>query len=151
AARFAALASADAGGWLEPGYAAGFSGVPARTAWAVELSAAAEACSAAAEDLETLAPDLDSVDVPWLDDAQGPDQDYGAMGLRQLVAKMHDQLDSAERLLPATPSRPAHAYDLFDAHPFHLAMGSYLSAAGMAAAALLTVTVLYARRCAVGA
>ncbi len=151
AARFAALASADTGGWLEPGYAAAFSGAPARAAWAVELSAAAEACSAAAEDLEALAPELDSVDVPWLDDAQRPYQDYGAMGLRQLVAKLHDQVDSAERLLPAPPSRPAHAYDLFDAHPFHLAMGSYLSAAGLAAAALLTVTVLYARRGAVGA
>src|SRR5690606_24980328 len=98
-----------------------------------------------------LAPDLDSVDVPWLDDAQRPDQDYGAMGLRQLVAKLHEQLDSAEGLLSAAPSRPAHAYDLFDAHPFHLAMGSYLSAAGRAAAARLTFTALYARRGAVGA
>src|SRR5690606_25774386 len=91
-ARFAALSSADAGGWLEPGYAAAFAGAPARAAWAVDLSAAAEACSAAAEDLEALAAGLDSADVPWLDDAQRPDQDYGAMGLRQLVAKLHEQL-----------------------------------------------------------
>jgi hypothetical protein len=146
ASRFATLARADAGGWLEPGYAASFHGVPARKAWAEELSAAAEASAAAAEDLDALAQELGPADAPWLDDAPRPRQDFGAMGLRQVLAKLHVQLDEAERLLAAPPRRPAHAYDLFDAHPFHLAMGSYLSAAGMAAAALLTVTVLHALR-----
>ncbi len=148
--RFAALARADAGGWLEPGYAASFHGVPARSAWAEELAAAAEACAAAADDLRALADDLGPEDVPWLDDVPRPGQDFGAMGLRQVVATMHAQLDAAERLLAEPPLRPVHAYDLFDAHPFHLAMGSYLSAAGMAAAALLTVTVIHARRGAAG-
>ncbi len=150
ARRFADLARADAGPWLEPGYAASFHGVPARAAWAEELSAAAEACAAAADDLASLSGDLGPADVHWLDDEPRPGQDFGAMGLRQVLAKAHAQLHDAERLLAAPPRRPAHAYDLFDAHPFHLAMGSYLSAAGMAAAALLTVTVLHALRGDVG-
>ena len=144
--RFRTLAEADGGEWLEPGYAASFHGVPARAAWAAELSAAAQACAAAADELAALAPDLGAADVPWLDDAQRDGQDFGAMGLRQLLALLRRQLDDAERLLPSPAIRPAHAYDLFDSHPFHLAMGSYLSAAGMAAAALLTVTVLHALR-----
>jgi hypothetical protein len=146
AARFAALASTDASSWLEPGYAASFHGEAAASAWAGELSAAAQACDAAGDDLVDLAHDLGENDVPWLDDAQRPGQDFGAMGLRQLLATIHGQLDGAEALVGTAPLRPAHAYDLFDTHPFHLAMGSYLSAAGMAAAALLTVTVMHARR-----
>src|SRR5690606_29003703 len=72
-------------------------------------------------------------------------QDFGAMGLIQLLSFLQGQLDNAERLIDQPPRRPAHAYDLFDAHPYHLAMGSYLSAAGMAAASLLIVAVLAAK------
>src|SRR5690606_5138891 len=99
----------------------------------------------AAEGLVGLGPKLDAGASAWLDDAPRDGQDFGAMGLLQLLARMHTQLDEAERLLPTRPRRPEHAYDLFDAHPFHLAMGSYLSAAGLAAAAFLVVTVLVAR------
>jgi hypothetical protein len=54
-------------------------------------------------------------------------------------------LDAADAA-PARPDAPpAHAYDLFDRHPFHLAVGSYLSAAGLISAAALTVAVLAAR------
>lgn len=165
AGRFTLLARAAPDGWLEPGYAASFHGTPAKRAWAEELSAAAEACLAAAEDLEALADHeastqndapagtrwLGEADLPWLDDAPRAGQDFGAMGLLQVLATLHGQLDAAERALTRAPARPAHAYDLFDSHPFHLAMGSYLSAAGMAAAALLTVTVIAARRETVGA
>ncbi|HEX7001491.1 MAG TPA: BPL-N domain-containing protein [Trueperaceae bacterium] len=144
AERFAALSGRKAGAWLAPGFAAAFHGVPAKRAWTNELRAAAAATAAAAEDLETLLPRLDEGDVRWLDDEPRVAQDFGAMGLLQLVDRIHAMLDRAEGAIPRPAERPAHAYDLFDTHPFHLAMGSYLSAAGLAAAALLTVVTLAA-------
>lgn len=147
AERFTALAGADAGEWLARGIAAEFHGTPALRAWPLELSAAAEACEVAARQLaDSCEQDALSIDARWLDDAQRPDQDFGAMGLLQLAGKIHSQLDCSEGALKQPPVKPAHAYDMFDSHPFHLAMGSYLSAAGMAAAALLTVTVMTAGR-----
>lgn len=144
AERFATLSGRDAQDWLAPGYAAAFHGVPARKAWTTELRAAAAATAAAAEDLQSSAQDLGEHEVIWLDDVPRVAQDFGAMGLLQLVDRIHHMLDRAEGALPRPAQRPAHAYDLFDSHPFHLAMGSYLSAAGLAAASLLTVTALAA-------
>jgi len=66
------------------------------------------------------------------------------MGLLQLLTRLHEQLDRAEAALQMPPRRPVHAYDMFDTHPFHLAVGTYLSAAGLAAGALL-LTVVMAR------
>jgi len=146
AERFAALSGRKADAWLSPGYAAAFHGAPAKRAWPTELRAAAAATAAAAEDLESLLPTLDEHDVRWLDDEPRVAQDFGAMGLLQLVDRIHAMLDRAEGALPRPAERPAHAYDLFDTHPFHLAMGSYLSAAGLAAATLLTVTTMAADR-----
>ncbi len=144
AERFAALSARDVHDWLAPGYAAAFHGVAARKAWTTDLRAAAAATAAAAEDLENLTQELAEPDSIWLDDVPRVAQDFGAMGLLQLVDRIHNMLDRAEGALPRPAQRPAHAYDLFDSHPFHLAMGSYLSAAGLAAAALLTVTALAA-------
>jgi hypothetical protein len=67
------------------------------------------------------------------------------MGLTQLLARTEAMLAGAERAAATPPERPAHAYDLFDRHPFHLAVGSYLSAAGLISAAAMTVVVLAAR------
>ena len=67
------------------------------------------------------------------------------MGLTQLLRRVHAMLDAAEAAPSAPDARPAHAYDQFDRHPFHLAVGSYLSAAGLISAAALTVVVLAAR------
>lgn len=67
------------------------------------------------------------------------------MGLLQLLQRLQRMLDQAEQRAAEMPQRPAHAYDLFDQHPFHLAVGSYLSAAGLVSAALLTVQILAAR------
>ncbi len=160
--RFSALSAEPPRGWLEPGYAASFHGTPASTAWGLELTAASEACAAAAADLADLAAliegasagevgALSAADARWLDDAPRSGQDFGAMGLLQIASRLHSQLDEAERSAARPPVRPAHAYDLFDSHPFHLAMGSYLSAAGMAAAALLAVALIAAGHGTVGA
>jgi len=145
AERFERLAAGPPDGWLAPDVAAAFHGRPARAAWPEDAAAAARVARAAARDLATLAPSLGADDAPWLDDAPRPDQDFGWMGLTQLLERAHAMLAGAEAA-PATPdARPAHAYDLFDRHPFHLAVGSYLSAAGLLSAAALTVAVLAAR------
>jgi hypothetical protein len=146
AARFADLASLPPAGWLDADHAAAFGGRTAADAWAPDARAAAATARAAARDLGGMV--LDGADLPWLDDAPRPDQDFGAMGLTQLLERTHAMLGGAERLALEPPRRPAHAYDLFDAHPFHLALGSYLSAAGLVAAAALIVVVLAARRAA---
>ncbi|TVR95225.1 MAG: hypothetical protein EA416_02190 [Trueperaceae bacterium] len=145
AARFDALSMRDAGGWLAPDHAASFHGRDARRAWREDCSAAARVALAAAEALDALAGSLSERDRGWLDDAPRDDQDFGAMGLRQLLARIHGMLAGAERTADEPPQRPAHAYDLFDRHPFHLAVGSYLSAAGLTSAALLITQVLAAR------
>jgi hypothetical protein len=146
AARFADLALLPPAGWLDADHAAAFGGRAAADAWTPDARAAAATARAAARDLGGLA--LDDADLAWLDDAPRPDQDFGAMGLTQLLERIGSMLDGAERLALEPPRRPAHAYDLFDAHPFHLAVGSYLSAAGLVSAAALIVVTLAARHAA---
>jgi len=125
--------------------AASFHGRDAATAWREDTVAAGAAAQAAAADLADLRWVVDMGDLPWLDDAPRSDQDFGAMGLMQLLARIDAMLAAAESAAARQPRRPSHAYDLFDTHPFHLAVGSYLSAAGLTAAALLTVAVIAAR------
>ncbi len=143
--RFAALADLSVDAWLTPDHAASFHGRDARTAWREDAVAAAMVAQVAADTLDRLAPSLQEVDRGWLDDAPRDDQDFGAMGLVQLVERIHAMLGAAERTECDAPHRPTHAYDLFDRHPFHLAVGSYLSAAGLVSAALLITHVLAAR------
>jgi hypothetical protein len=145
AARFEALAADAPEAWLTPEHAARFHGRDARTAWPADAAAAARVARATASDLAALAPTLDGDDAAWLDDAPRADQDFGWMGLTQLLARVHAMLDAAEAAPEAPEAPPAHAYDRFDHHPFHLAVGSYLSAAGLISAAALTVVVLAAR------
>jgi hypothetical protein len=143
--RFETLAIDPPEAWLTPAHAAAFHGRDARSAWPQDARAAAQVAAAAAADLAALAPTLDADDVGWLDDAPRADQDFGWMGLTQVVDRVHTMLDAAEAAPDAPDAPPAHAYDLFDRHPFHLAVGSYLSAAGLISAAALTVVVLAAR------
>ncbi|MFN2322316.1 MAG: hypothetical protein ABR510_05095 [Trueperaceae bacterium] len=145
AARFDALTTDVPEPWLTAEHAAAFHGRTARSAWPEDAAAAARVAHAAARDLAALAPSLDADDAAWLDDAPRPDQDFGWMGLTQLLERVHAMLDAAESAPAAPDAPPAHAYDLFDHHPFHLAVGSYLSAAGLISAAALTVIVLAAR------
>lgn len=67
------------------------------------------------------------------------------MGLTQMVFRVRRALDVAEARLDEPVEPPAHAYDALETHPFHLVVGTYLSAAGTIAAAALTTAVL-ARR-----
>ena len=145
AERFERLAARPPNAWLTPDVAAAFHGRAARDAWPADTAAAARLARATASDLTALAPSLDPADAPWLDDGARPDQDFGWMGLTQLLERVHAMLDGAEAAPEVPDARPAHAYDLFDHHPFHLAVGSYLSAAGLVSAAALTVAVLAAR------
>ena len=145
AARFDALATNVPGAWLTPEHAAAFHGRDAREAWPEDARTAARVARAAASDLAALAPSLTAGDAPWLDDAPRADQDFGWMGLLQVLERVHAMLDAAEAAPDAPDARPAHAYDQFDRHPFHLAVGSYLSAAGLISAAAMTVVVLAAR------
>jgi hypothetical protein len=133
------------GTWLDEGYGAAFHGRPAQLAWRDDTVAAARVARVAASDLVALRAYLDDDDRRWLDDAPRADQDFGAMGLMQLGERITALLERAERELSTPPERPAHAYDLFDRHPYHLAVGSYLSAAGLTSAALLLVAVIAAR------
>jgi hypothetical protein len=145
AERFGRLADNAPDAWLAPDVAAAFHGRPAREAWPEDAAAAARVARATARDLTALAALFGPQDAPWLDDAPRPDQDFGWMGLTQLLQRVHAMLAAAEAAPSEPDARPAHAYDLFDRHPFHLAVGSYLSAAGLVSAAALTVVVLAAR------
>jgi hypothetical protein len=146
AERFERLGSsavrASARAWLTQEMAARFHGVEASMAWQRDTRAASSAAACAAAQLTRLEAFVDERDTPWLDDASRPDQDFGYLGLTQLVARIESMLDGAEHALLREPQRPRHAYDLFDSHPFHLAVGSYLSAAGLTAGALLLSALL---------
>lgn len=131
--------------WLAPGLAPRFHGLAARDAWQRDAGVAAGVADATADLLASLRDRLDEGDLGWLDDAPRADQDVGAMGLVQLGETVLGMLERAEARLEAPPERPAHAYDGLDAHPFHLAVGSYLSAAGLVAAAALASAALAAR------
>ncbi len=145
AERFEVLADRDLGAWLDPDHAASFHGREARTAWRADSIAASRVAGVATRSLGRLLHALDEADRGWLDDLPRAGQDFGAMGLWQLAERIDAMLQGAETNASLAPRRPAHAYDLFDTHPFHLAVGSYLSAAGLVAAALLSVQVLAAR------
>jgi hypothetical protein len=142
ASRFERLAERDLGGWLGREHAASFHGRSAAVAWCEDGATATAVAREAAAALSAIAATLDEADRGWLDDAPRADQDFGAMGLGQLLQRIGAMLSAAERRAAEAPERPAHAYDLFDRHPFHLAVGSYLSAAGLVSAALLTVAIL---------
>jgi hypothetical protein len=145
AERFDRLAANPPNDWLAPEVAAAFHGRAAREAWSEDAAAAARVARVTARDLAALAPVLGTGDAPWLDDAPRADQDFGWTGLTQLLERLHAMLDAVDAAPAAPAARPAHAYDLFDRHPFHLAVGSYLSAAGLVAAAALTAVVLASR------
>lgn len=145
AERFDRLRLRAQAAWLAPGLAPRFHGLAARDAWQRDAGVAAGVADATADLLASLRDRLDAGDLGWLDDAPRQDQDVGAMGLLQLGETALAMLERAEARLEAPPERPAHAYDGLETHPFHLAVGSYLSAAGLTAAAALASAALAAR------
>ncbi len=66
------------------------------------------------------------------------------MGLRQLVARIEASVKAAQRQLKEDPVSLAHAYDGMTTHPYQVAVSSYLSAAGLTAAAVLTASTIAA-------
>ncbi|MCA9836552.1 MAG: hypothetical protein KC422_06550 [Trueperaceae bacterium] len=135
------LQSTDADDWLK-GQVPSFLGRSAKELW---LEASQEAANVAllssklALDLSKHEAVLESF---WLDDEPRGNQDVGFMGLKQLSAEILEQLQLALKQLKTEPITLNHAYDGFGVHPYQIAVSSYLSAAGLCAAAhLLTVTL----------
>jgi hypothetical protein len=147
AAHFTTLRAADTGAWLAPGNAASFLGRDPATLWRDALDRAAEVAPAAGRQLrEVAASDADLVPLRrWIDDPPQPDQDYGFMGLTQLIATAETMTATAERLLPDEPTPLAHAYDAIDSNPYQQLVGSYLSAVGLTSCIALTAALLAVR------
>ena len=143
AAEARALGARDATGkdWLGPTKAMSTFGVPAPAIWARNLAsfdATARRINTALDQLQDLMDQLSQ--VPASDGVEQAirfaapaewNNDFGYEGVLQ-------QLDRAERMLVAAGTGfddvlpgLAHAYDLLDRSPFHLAVGSYLSATGV--------------------
>lgn len=77
-------------------------------------------------------------DIYLLDRAPKPNQDVGFMGTCQLLGQA---LSLAQRAVDSETEWPKFtgAYDQLGTHPYHLLVGSYLSAGGLIAAAALQV------------
>ncbi len=141
AALFDNLAKASANPWLT-GELPSFLGREASQLWQEATSRGAEVALATANLALTLSKQASAIDEFWLDDPQKSNQDVGFMGLKQLSFEIEKQLELALKQLDAKPVQLAHAYDGFGVHPYQIAVSSYLSAAGLCAAAhLLTVTI----------
>ena len=81
--------------------------------------------------------------IQLLDCAPKPGQDVGFMGTCQLLDRA---LELAQRAVDPATEWPnfTGAYDQLETHPYHLLVGSYLSAGGLIAAAALQVTAFTA-------
>ncbi len=144
--RFAGLAAHDDASWLADDAAPSFLGTAPREAWRRDREAAEQVAREVAEVWRNAAPEASEAELGWLDDRPRPDQDVGAMGLLQLAEQAEAALAAAERAAADGPAPLAHAYDGLDRHPFHLAVGSYLSAAGLVAGAALQTATAAALR-----
>lgn len=142
--RFARLADDDEAAWLDDGAAPQFVGCSARDTWRQTRQHAQQLATLVAERLDAWSASLQEADRGWLDDAPRPEQDVGAMGLLQLAEQAEAMLQRAEEAAERGPRALAHAYDGLADHPFHLAVGSYLSAAGLVAGAALQAAALAA-------
>jgi hypothetical protein len=143
---FGDLHDADTGLWLEPQNAPAFLGRSPTQLWSEATAAAARAAhesAALTRRLVNEAVDLRDA-ARWIDDLPLPNQDVGFMGLRQLVARIETSVEAAQRQLKEDPISLAHAYDGMTTHPYQIAVGSYLSAAGLTAAAVLTASTIAA-------
>ncbi|CAN5859099.1 hypothetical protein BH24DEI2_BH24DEI2_12690 [soil metagenome] len=141
---FRELSSADTGDWLEPTNAPAFLGRSPAQLWREATGTAAwvaDEGAALARRLLTGSTDLRAA-ARWIDESPLPNQDVGFMGLRQLVAHVEKSVAVARRQLDEDATPPAHAYDGMDTHPYQIAASSYLSAAGLTAAAFLSLTVI---------
>ena len=143
---FGDLGAATPSAWLEPGQVPTFMGRAPSVLWLEATRQAAHAAEGAAALAERLA--RDSADLRpaarWVFEQPLGNQDVGFMGLCQLAGRVEAGLEQTRRRLKDTPHPLAHAYDGLQSHPFHLAVGSYLSAAGLCASALLAAVTVAA-------
>lgn len=132
--------------WLVPGQAPCFMGRTAQQLWSEGLNRAAGVSRDTARYLRAMIlsrnEDALSEGASWIDHEGMPGQDFGFIGLRQLVERIQQFVDKGEVNLSASPFAMQHAYDGFLDHPFHLLVGSYLSAVGLTAAAALSSSVI---------
>jgi hypothetical protein len=139
---FAELRTHDARGWLET--APSFLGHSPEQLWLQALTRAETVSVQTAMYLEQLATSplitksLTTEPATWLQDDPRPNQDVGFMGLTALVQQVHKTLLAGQAALASEPKPLSFAYDGLDWHPYQLLVGSYLSAAGLAAATLLS-------------
>ena len=144
--RFDALAHAAHKEWLIPGEAPGFLGHSAEELWRESLSRAAEVSAAAARYLKRLTAESDSAAFAavhkWIDHEARPGQDYGFVGLKQLVETLEQVVSRGEAKLHQPPFQMKHAYDGFFDHPYLLLAATYLSASGLVSSAALSCAVI---------
>ncbi|MCL6527997.1 MAG: hypothetical protein K6T57_14095 [Thermaceae bacterium] len=75
-----------------------------------------------------------------LDSEPRPNQDFGFMGARQLLARALQMARQAEATRPEEWPAFSGAYNEFLHHPYHLVASTYLSAGGLIAGAALQAT-----------
>ncbi len=145
-ARFSDLSS-SAGDlpWLEHGRVPAFLGRSPRQLWSEALDRATQTSAAAADTVggwlaqgATFGPGA----AAWLDSSAPPDQDFGAVGVLQLLDAIEAAVQQAADGLEQEPPVMQHAYDRFHDHPYHLLVGSYLGATGLMACLALALTVV---------
>jgi hypothetical protein len=146
AGRFERLAESPAPEWVRPGCVPGFLGRSPTELWRDASADAARAARATAGYLSRLAGGEGTgvaAAGAWLDEVPPTGQDYGFMGLEQLVSAMEAGLDRGEAAIRAGGvACMEHAYAGLDAHPYHLIAASYLSAAGLSACAACSASVI---------
>jgi len=142
ASQFQKLHKANAKAWLE-GNVPSFFGLNAHEIWEQASQRAAEVALSTANLTATLSQhnDLNKLEA-WLNKPANSNQDVGFMGLKQLLSTIEKQLELSLKQLHETPIKLEHAYDGFEVHPYQIAVSSYLSAAGLTAAAhLLSISI----------
>lgn len=138
---FAKLRNCNVRGWLAT--APCFLGRTPEQLWQEALIHAETVSGQTATYLEQLAGrPLSAAAVAWLEDQPHANQDVGFMGLTILVQQVRKMLLAGQASLDTNPKPLNFAYDGLDWHPYHLLVGSYLSAAGLAAATLLSSATL---------
>lgn len=138
-------APVDGARWLQPDYSLSVFGLPPDRIWHEGLRAAREglresvaACRGLQEQTDAagthpaVAAARRALDaLLWYRRDEAWEQDIGFQGLFELVRLVGRQLDGAlTNLSKSVPDPVGHPYQHFDVNPYHLAVGSYLSAMG---------------------
>lgn len=146
AERFESLAKTTPKAWLKSGQTPSFMGLSSQKIWQEGLTQVAKVSKDSSSYLRNLVTSKESAKLAkaskWIDYEAKPGQDFGFVGLRQLVRMIETFIDDSEQKLVGEPFALKHPYDGFLTHPFHLLVGSYLSAIGLTAGVALSSTVI---------